>query len=770
MKKLQRFGIVSLAALTLGTLTLSNEQFVKAEENTPTETTVSHSEPVEEVESFRDDEGVEDSATLPDEASEMTEEEAYLYQPASSAPTTPTEHKSVLVLANHYLITPDGLHRITGGAAMLDSRDPDRISVTPEPKAFANLDFVGARKSDDKLTNSPFTLGKTLSLADGLSSNTTVDFYYKPEELELSHTSDYARLPKAESNGNSVQFTLNFVDEAGRDIAVPERMRGGYYTLIPGVDLAFATPDIPGYRAKQESVLATYEALKRRPSEGEYVASRNLRFQYEKVDDSLVPDLDVAIIHVQLGDAENDFKVLEEEKHTVKSGSTLTLHAKEVAGYKPVTKTLSLDYDSLSRGHIFGRAYQFYYTKDGQVPEWLKKESEEPRWDWQLAVWVPNYYNKLTINHIFDDGVSEPRKEVQILPLKPDGSVAVPAFKTVDGWEPDRARSRQRSVELPRVPYFLKGSSTNEPFSEHVAYRYENLFSAHVFDLYYTKVEAKPSEPVDNNGTSDTGNATETKTPLVVDEATGLTVLFAQSDADVVTGLRVSHVETKATTTPPVLVGKDFDLFDVEPVDKDGNVVDITSPATVSLPVDAGKQVTKVLYLPSPDKEESLAFETKELNGKTYAIFTVNHFSQYAIVYLSEEVTDTATDKTDTKPADTTDKVDNSEEPSKSNDNDSKEEQTSEDKGISSQSPEKTSNNVTDKIIGLGVDASELLVTSHSDKSASTREQMMVAERQTPSRVDSRHLPKTSDSKTLLATLGMTILAALCLVKRKRRI
>ncbi|WP_373756726.1 hypothetical protein, partial [Streptococcus ferus] len=55
------------------------------------------------------------------------------------------------------------------------------------------------------------------------------------------------------------------------------------------------------------------------------------------------------------------------------------------------------------------------------------------------------------------------------------------------------------------------------------------------------------------------------------------------------------------------------------------------------MPIDAGKQVAKVVYLPNSDQEELLAFEmlhlTEEGESKAYVVFDAQHFSQYALVY-----------------------------------------------------------------------------------------------------------------------------------------
>ena len=62
------------------------------------------------------------------------------------------------------------------------------------------------------------------------------------------------------------------------------------------------------------------------------------------------------------------------------------------------------------------------------------------------------------------------------------------------------------------------------------------------------------------------------------------------------------------------------------------------------MPIDAGKVVDKVVYLPNTDKEENLPFTIVSLtdsNGKkqSYVRFTAEHFSEYGLVYQAENQT-----------------------------------------------------------------------------------------------------------------------------------
>lgn len=127
----------------------------------------------------------------------------------------------------------------------------------------------------------------------------------------------------------------------------------------------------------------------------------------------------------------------------------------------------------------------------------------------------------------------------------------------------------------------------------------------------------------------------------LIDPATGVRVILQKGELASIVRVKVSHIETNDAHTPAVLNAKDYDLFNITPIDKNEKVVAITKPATVLLPIDAGKVVDKVVYLPNTDKEESLPFTIVSLtdsNGKkqSYVRFTAEHFSEYGLVYQAE--------------------------------------------------------------------------------------------------------------------------------------
>ena len=86
--------------------------------------------------------------------------------------------------------------------------------------------------------------------------------------------------------------------------------------------------------------------------------------------------------------------------------------------------------------------------------------------------------------------------------------------------------------------------------------------------------------------------------------------------------------------------GKDYDLYDIEPEDAYGYVVSTTQKDQVILPIDAGKAVAEVFYLPENAQPQLLAFRevSKLVAGQVvkFVIFDVDHLSQYGIVYQDQ--------------------------------------------------------------------------------------------------------------------------------------
>lgn len=124
----------------------------------------------------------------------------------------------------------------------------------------------------------------------------------------------------------------------------------------------------------------------------------------------------------------------------------------------------------------------------------------------------------------------------------------------------------------------------------------------------------------------------------LVDPVTGVRVILQKGELAAIVGITVDHKETEDAETPAILGGKDYDLFDIVLRDKDGQAISNTKDALVILPIDAGKEVEKVVYLPNSDQEEILDFtQTTVLDADgniiDVVVFTAKHFSQYGLVY-----------------------------------------------------------------------------------------------------------------------------------------
>ena len=87
---------------------------------------------------------------------------------------------------------------------------------------------------------------------------------------------------------------------------------------------------------------------------------------------------------------------------------------------------------------------------------------------------------------------------------------------------------------------------------------------------------------------------------------------------------------------PAELSSNNVELYDVKTQKEDGSFVQISGEATVTIPVDPNRKVAKVIYfLPETGAVEELPFELSA-DGK-YVHFKVSHFSNYGVVYQSQD-------------------------------------------------------------------------------------------------------------------------------------
>ena len=158
-----------------------------------------------------------------------------------------------------------------------------------------------------------------------------------------------------------------------------------------------------------------------------------------------------------------------------------------------------------------------------------------------------------------------------------------------------------------------------------------NILAIHFRKSKETPTPVKPDTPK---------NTVTAKT--LVDPATHVSVRVNEEDSSTINSLRVCPISDKAS-----LANMDYDLYDIELLDKDDQVTNIQKPALVQLPIDEGKTVSSVFYLSENGEKVSLPFTQ---DGQTLTFFAA-HFSQYGIVYKTETTRtpaqDTPSDKTD---------------------------------------------------------------------------------------------------------------------------
>ncbi|MBJ8325313.1 beta-N-acetylglucosaminidase domain-containing protein [Streptococcus pacificus] len=124
----------------------------------------------------------------------------------------------------------------------------------------------------------------------------------------------------------------------------------------------------------------------------------------------------------------------------------------------------------------------------------------------------------------------------------------------------------------------------------------------------------------------------------IVDAKTGVRIQLEKGELALITGAKVNHKETLDKETPQVLKGLDYDLYDIELLDDAGQVISPLKDSLVILPIDEGKEVGEVIYLPNSNEAERLAFTSTTYTDEkgqnhTGIVFVAKHFSEYGIVY-----------------------------------------------------------------------------------------------------------------------------------------
>ncbi|MCU9533682.1 glycoside hydrolase domain-containing protein [Streptococcus sp. CSL10205-OR2] len=139
----------------------------------------------------------------------------------------------------------------------------------------------------------------------------------------------------------------------------------------------------------------------------------------------------------------------------------------------------------------------------------------------------------------------------------------------------------------------------------------------------------------------DTTQETLEETKEIVDSTSGVRIMLEEGELASIKDVSVSQIETDDPNTPNILKALDYDLFDIELLDVNGDTIQPLKDVLVVLPIDKDKEVARVIYLPNTDQEEILDFTMTtftDQNGETHqaVAFVTKHFSEYGIVYKTK--------------------------------------------------------------------------------------------------------------------------------------
>ncbi|WP_105116966.1 LPXTG cell wall anchor domain-containing protein [Streptococcus suis] len=124
----------------------------------------------------------------------------------------------------------------------------------------------------------------------------------------------------------------------------------------------------------------------------------------------------------------------------------------------------------------------------------------------------------------------------------------------------------------------------------------------------------------------------------VTETSSSVTVRVRGEDVAKVASLSIKEENDPAVIAklPQAFAEQQVDLYDIKTLDAAGQFVQITEDATVTLPVEAGKEVDKVIYfLASTGAVEELPFTVDKSTNQVS--FVVSHFSHYGIVYQANK-------------------------------------------------------------------------------------------------------------------------------------
>lgn len=187
-------------------------------------------------------------------------------------------------------------------------------------------------------------------------------------------------------------------------------------------------------------------------------------------------------------------------------------------------------------------------------------------------------------------------------------------------WDEQNWKGQSQSWKTYRLPLgkrFDPKDLVNPAYGTLLKYKVSDTATGKVVVYAYYKSHPKETlvSPTTNVSVSLTGADVAAVDKIVADKVLDTTIL---------------------AKLPAELPAKNVELYDVKTQKADGSFVQISGEATVTIPVDPSRKVEKVIYfLPETGAVEELPFELSA-DGK-YVHFKVTHFSNYGVVYQSQD-------------------------------------------------------------------------------------------------------------------------------------
>ena len=187
-------------------------------------------------------------------------------------------------------------------------------------------------------------------------------------------------------------------------------------------------------------------------------------------------------------------------------------------------------------------------------------------------------------------------------------------------WDEQNWKGQSQSWKTYRLPLgkrFDPKDLVNPAYGTLLKYKVSDTATGKVVVYAYYKSHPKETlvSPTTNVSVSLTGADVAAVDKIVADKVLDTTIL---------------------AKLPAELPAKNVELYDVKTQKADGSFVQISGEATVTIPVDPNRKVEKVIYfLPETGAVEELPFELSA-DGK-YVHFKVSHFSNYGVVYQSQD-------------------------------------------------------------------------------------------------------------------------------------